>query len=150
MEFLAEVDSLLLRRFLEQHHLVCVAVSAVEGVDVSGGGGSFRLPRSNYGKSSVYQPTLRLRAVPVLVAKLSNKGEMYGLPSLQLKNCPIFVAYIRVAFECQRWKRDEVVAQQWGMCYVVQFYVHLSVVKAKSYGKVPVACNGDCSFVRKT
>ena len=45
MEFPAEVDSLLLRCLLEQH-LVCVAVSAVEGVGVSGGGGSFRFPRS--------------------------------------------------------------------------------------------------------
>ena len=79
MEFPAEVDSLLLRRFLEQH-LVCVAVSAVEGVGVSGGGGSFRLPRSNYGTISVYNPSLRLWMVLVLAAKLSNQGEMYGLP----------------------------------------------------------------------
>ena len=149
MEFPAEVDSFLLRRFLEQH-LVCVAVSAVEGVGVSEGGRSFRLPRSNYGTSSVYYPTLRLWAAPVLASKLFNEGEMYGLPSLQLESYPIFVASIRVAFECQRWKRDEVVAQQWGVCYVVQFYVHLSVVRVKSYGKVTVACDGGCSPVCKT
>ena len=64
---------------------MCVAVSAVEGADVSGGGGSFRLPRSNYDTSSIYHPTLRLLAVPVLAAKLSNQGEMYGLPPLQLE-----------------------------------------------------------------
>ena len=96
-----------------------VAVSAVEGVDVSGGGGSFRLPRSNHGTSSVYHPILCLWAVPILRAKLSNQGKICGLPPFQLEGCPIFVACIRVAFECQRWKRDEVVAQQWGMCYVV-------------------------------
>ena len=42
----AEADSLLLRRLLEQC-LVGVTVSAVENIDVSRGGGSFRLPRSN-------------------------------------------------------------------------------------------------------
>ena len=66
---------------------------------------------------------------------------MYDTPPLQLENNPIFFACIRVAFECERWKRYEVVAQQCGMCYVVQFYVHSSVVKAKSYGKVTVACD---------
>ena len=30
---------------------MCMAVSAVEGVDISGGGGSFRLPRRKYGTS---------------------------------------------------------------------------------------------------
>ena len=94
------VDFLLLRRFLEQH-LVCVAVSAVEGVDVSRGGESFRLPRSNYGTSSVYHPTVCLRAVPVLAAELSNQGEMYALPPLHLERYPIFVACIHRAFECQ-------------------------------------------------
>ena len=89
----------LLRRFLEQD-LVGVAVSAVESVDVSGVGGSFRLLRRNYGTSSV--PTLHLWAVPVLAAKLSKQGEMYGLPLLQLENYPIFVACIRVAITCQR------------------------------------------------
>ena len=79
MKFPAEVNSLLLRRFLEQH-LVCVAVSAVEGVAVSKGGGSFRLSRSNYGTNSAYHPTLRLWAVPILAAKLSNRGEMHDLP----------------------------------------------------------------------
>ena len=119
---------------------MCVAVSTVEGVDVSGSGESFRFPRSNHGTSSVYHPILRLWAVPVLAAKLSNQGEMYGLAPLQLESYPIFVACISVASEYQTWKRDKVVAQQWGMCYVVQFYVHLSVVRAKSYGKVTVAC----------
>ena len=87
MEFPAEVDSLLLHRYLEQH-LVCVAVSSVEGVDVSGGGGSIYLPRSNYGTSSGYHPTLRLRVVPVLTAKLSNQGEFYSLPSFSLRVTP--------------------------------------------------------------
>ena len=105
------IDSLLLRRFLEQH-LVCVAVSAVEGVEVNEGGGSFRLPRSNYDTSSVYHSTLRLWAVPLLAAKLSNQGQMYGLPPLQLESYLIFVAYIRVVFECQKWKQCEIVAQQ--------------------------------------
>ena len=147
MEFLAEVDVLLLRRFLEQH-LVCVAVSAVEGVDASGGGGSFCLPWSIYGTRSVYHPTLPLWAVSVLAATLSNQGEMYGVAPVQLESYIIFVACIRMAFECRIWKRDEVVAQQWGMCYVVQFYVHPPVVRAKSYGKFTVTCDGGCFHVR--
>ena len=138
MEFPAEVDPLLLRRFLEPH-LVCVATIAVGEVNVSGGGGSFRLPWSNCGTSSVYHATLRLCAVPVLAAKLSNQEEMCGFSPFQLKSYPIFVASIRVAFECQRWKRDDVVTQQCDMSYVVQFYVHPSVVRVKSYGKVTVA-----------
>ena len=117
---------------------MCVAVSALKDVDVSGGGGSVRLLRSNYGTSSVYNPTLRLWAVPVLGVKLFNLGEIYGLPPLQFESCPIFVACMRVAFDRQRWKREEVVAQQWGMSYVVQFYVHPSVVSAKNYGKFTV------------
>ena len=56
-----------------------MAVSAVEGIDASRGGGSFRLPRSNYGTSRVYHATLRLWAVPVLATKLSNQGEIYDL-----------------------------------------------------------------------
>ena len=95
MEFPAEVDFLLLCRFLKQH-LVCVAVSAVQGVGVSGGGGSFCSPRSKYGTSSVYHPTLRLWVVPVLAAKLSNQIEMYGISPLQLESYTIFVAYIYV------------------------------------------------------
>ena len=83
-------------------------------------------------------------------AKLSNQWEMYGLPLLQLESYPIFVACIRVDFQCQRWKRDEVVSQQWGMCYVVQFYVHPPVVRVESYGKITVACDEGCSPVRKT
>ena len=70
MKLPAEADSLLLRRLLEQY-LVGVAVSALEKVGVSRGGGSFRLPRSNNGASSVYHPTCRLRAVPILAVKLS-------------------------------------------------------------------------------
>ena len=81
---------MLLRRILEQH-FVCVAVSAVEGVDITGVGRSFRLPRSNYATSSVYHSMLRLWAIPVLVAKLSNQGEMYGLPPLQVESYSIFV-----------------------------------------------------------
>ena len=104
-----EVEILMFHPFLEQH-FVCVVVSAVEGVDVSGGGRNFRLSRSSYGISSVYHPTLGLWAVPVLQAKLSNQGEMYDLPSVQLESYPIFITYICMAFECQIWKRDEVVA----------------------------------------
>ena len=131
---------------------MCVTVSAVEGVDVSGDGGSFRFLRRNIGTSSVYLTTLRLWAAPVLAAKISNQQEIYGPPPppLRLESYPIFVAGIRVPFEYQRWKRDEVVAKQWGMCYVVQFYVDSSVVRAKSYGTVTVACDGGYSSVRKT
>ena len=71
MKLPAEADSLLLRRLLEQC-LVGVAVSAVEKIDASRGGGNFRLTRSNNGASSVYHPTCRLRAVPILAAKLSD------------------------------------------------------------------------------
>ena len=77
-------------------------------------------------------------------------GNMYGLPPLQLESYLIFVVCIHVAFECQRWKRDEVAAQQWGMGYFMKFYVDPSVVRAKRYGKVTVACDGGCSPVRKT
>ena len=49
---------------------VCMYV--LKKVNVSRGGGSFCLPRSNNGASSVYHPTYRLRAVPVLAAKLSD------------------------------------------------------------------------------
>ena len=49
-----------------------VTVSAVEKVDVSRGGGSFRLPRSNNDTGSVYHPTCCLRAVPIFAAKLSD------------------------------------------------------------------------------
>ena len=120
---------------------MCVAGSAVEGVDVSGGGESFRFPRSNYGIGIIFHPTFRLWAVTVPAAKLSNQGEMYGLPPLKLDNYPIFVVYIRVAIKCQRWNPDEVVAQEWDMCYVVQFYVRPSVVRAKIYVKVTVTCD---------
>ena len=128
---------------------MCVAVSAVESIDVSGGGGSFRLPRSNYVSCSVYRPTLWLWAVPILAAKLFNQREIYDLSPLRLESYPIFVASIRVAFEYQRWKQFEIVAQQWGMCYVAQFYVHPSIVRAKSYGKATVACDEGCIPVRK-
>ena len=45
MKLPAEADSLLLRRLLEQC-LVGVTVSAMEYIDVSWGGGSFRFPKS--------------------------------------------------------------------------------------------------------
>ena len=112
--------------------------------------GAFPLPMRNYGTSSVYHSSLRLWVVPVLAAKLSDQGEMYGLTPLKVESYPTFVVCIRVAFECQRWKRDEVLAQTWGMCYVAQFYVYPSVSRAKSYGKVTVACDGSCPPVRKT
>ena len=79
--------TLLLRRFLEQD-LVCVAVSAMEGVDVSGGGEILRLPRSKYGTSSVYHPTLRLWAIHVLAAKLSNQEEIYDRSPFILRVTP--------------------------------------------------------------
>ena len=41
------------------------------------------------------------------------------------------------------------VAQEWGVCYVVQFNVHLSVVRAKIYGNIIVTCEGGCSPDRK-
>ena len=78
MEFPVAVDSLLLPRCLEQH-LVCVAVSAVEGIDVNGGVGSFRLPKSNDGTSSVYYSTLRLWVIPVVAAKFFNQGNLYSV-----------------------------------------------------------------------
>ena len=74
---------------------------------------------------------------------------MYGLSPCQLESYPIIFAYIRVAFECQRWREDEIVAHQWGMCYVVQFYVYTSVVRAKRYGTITLTCDGGCSPVRK-
>ena len=70
MKLPAEANSLLLRRSLEQR-LVGVTVSATEKVDVSPGGGTIRLPRNNNGASSVYHFTCRLRALPILAAKLS-------------------------------------------------------------------------------
>ena len=83
------VDSLLLRCFFFQL-LVCEAVSAVESVDISGAGRSFRLPRSNNGTGSVYHLTLRLWAVPVRAAKLSNQREMYDRRPLKLESYLIF------------------------------------------------------------
>ena len=75
MKFPAGVDSLLL--LLEQY-LVGVAERAVRNVDIGGGGGGFRFPRRGDGTSSVYHVICRLRAVPVLAAKLTNQGEKYG------------------------------------------------------------------------
>ena len=63
---------------------MCGAVSTVEGVDVNESGGSFRLPKSNYEKSIVYHPTLRLWAVPVLAAKLSSRGKYTVFPPFSL------------------------------------------------------------------
>ena len=76
-----------------------------------------------------------ITAQAVSTALLFASGESY----------PIFVACIRVAFECQNWKQNEVVAQQWSVYDVVQFYVHPSIVGAKSYGTVTVACDGGFS-----
>ena len=67
---------------------MCVTVSVVEGVDVSGGGGSFRLPGNNYATSSVYYLILRLWAVPVLAAKLSNQGGMFVRSPFYLRVTP--------------------------------------------------------------
>ena len=55
-----------------------------------------------------------------------------------------------MAFECQRWKKDEVVAQQWGICYVVQFNVRLPLDRTKRYGKVNAACDRLLFSVPKT
>ena len=76
MKLPAEADSLLLRRLLEQC-LVGVAASAMETVDVSRGGRRFCLPRSKSGASSFYRSTCRLKAVPILAAKLSDLGELH-------------------------------------------------------------------------
>ena len=65
-----------------------VAERAVENVDISGGGGSFRLPRRDCGKSSVYHATCRFRAEPVLTAKLTDQGEKYGFSPLSLRVTP--------------------------------------------------------------
>ena len=71
MKLPAEADFLLLRRLLEQC-LVGGAVGVVEKADASRGIGSSRFPRSNNGASSVYHPTCRLWAVPILAAKFSD------------------------------------------------------------------------------
>ena len=55
-----------------------VAERAVQNVDIGGGGGGFRLPRRDCGTSTVYHTTCRLRAEPVLTAKLTDQGEKYG------------------------------------------------------------------------
>ena len=100
-----------------------------------GGVGAFACPGVMTAKIVFTNSTLRL-------------WEMYGIPPLQCESCPISVAGIHVAFDCQRWGQDKVVAQQWGKCYVMQFNVHPSVVRAKSYGKFTVTCDEGCSLVR--
>ena len=69
-----------------------VAVSAVEKVNVSRGGGSFRLPRSNNGTRSVYHPTCCLRAVPILAAKFSDQGNCTIPPPFSLGVTPLSTA----------------------------------------------------------
>ena len=69
--------------------------------------------------------------------KTFQSGEMYGLPPLQLESYLSFVAFLRVTFERQKWERDGVVDLQWAMCYVVQVYVHPSVVKVKTTVRSP-------------
>ena len=81
MKLPAEADSLLLRHLVEQC-VVGVAVSATENVDVSRGGGHFRLPWSNNGVSFVYHPTCRLRVVPILAARHPDLREV--APSILL------------------------------------------------------------------
>ena len=77
------------------------------------------------------------------------RGKCKVFPPFSLRVTPsLSPAY--VTFEYQRWKRSEVVAQQWDICYVMQLYLHPSVVRAKSYGKSTVTCYGDCSPVCKT
>ena len=96
MEFPAEVDSLLLRRFREQH-LVCVAVKVQWKVLMSVGVvGAFACPEAITAQAVSYRPTLRLWAVPVLAAKLSNQGEMYGLSPFSFRITQSFSpAYVR-------------------------------------------------------
>ena len=71
-----------------------VAERAVENVDISGGGGSFRFPPRDCGTSSVYHATCRLRAVPVQAAKLTDQGEKYGFSPFETKSYSIFVTRI--------------------------------------------------------
>ena len=88
-----------------------VAERAVENVDISGGGGSFHFLRRDCSTSSVYHATCRLRAVPVLAAKLTDQGNKYGFSPFKLKRYSIFVTRICVTFSCHGREGDEIVAQ---------------------------------------
>ena len=63
-----------------------VAGRAVQDVDIGGGGGGFRLPRRDCGTSPVYHTTCRLRAEPVLTAKLTDQGKKYGFSPFELES----------------------------------------------------------------
>lgn len=84
MKLSAKCHALLLRRLLEQF-LGCVAIRALNEVDVREGGGSFRLPRRFYGTNSGYQAIYRLRAVPIVAAKRSGRWEMCAIPLFSLR-----------------------------------------------------------------
>ena len=115
-----------------------VAERAVESVDISGGGGSFRFPRRDCGTSSVYHATCHLRAVPVLAAKLTDQGGKYGFSPFELKSYSIFITRVCVTFSCHGRERDEIVAQLGNMGYVVHFNAYASVVGAETYRKVTI------------
>ena len=115
-----------------------VAERAVESVDISGGGGSFRFSRRDCGTSSVYHATCHLRAVPVLAAKLTDQGGKYGFSPFELKSYSIFVTRVCVTFSCHGRERDEIVAQLGNMGYVVHFNAYASVVGAETYRKVTI------------
>ena len=101
MAFPAEVDSLLLRRFLDQH-LACVTVSAVEGVNVSGGWWERPLAQEQLRHKQCLPPYPSPLDGTRTGGKASNQEEMYDILPLQLKSYPIFVACILEAFEFQR------------------------------------------------
>ena len=77
-----------------------VAGRAVQDVDIGGGGGGFRLPRRDCGTSTVYHTTCRLRAEPVLTAKLTDQGEKYGFSPFELESYSTFVTHVCVTFQC--------------------------------------------------
>ena len=108
-----------------------VAERAVEDVDVSGGVGSFYFPRRDDGTSRVYHVICRLRAVPVLAAKLTSQGEKYGFSPFLLESYSIFIARVCMAFLCHRREGDEIIAQLGNMGYVVHFNAYPSVVGAE-------------------
>ena len=110
----------------------------MENIDISGGGGSFRFPRRDCGTSSVNHATCRLRAVPVLAAKLTDQGGKYGFPPFELESYSIFVTRVCVTFLCHGRERDEIVAQLGNMGYVVHFNTYPSVVGAETYRKVTI------------
>ena len=115
-----------------------VAERAVENVDISEGGASFRFPRRDCGTSSVNHATCRLRAVPVLAAKFTDEGKKYGFSPFELKSYSIFVTRLCVTFLCHGRERDDIVAQLGNMGYVVHFNAYPSVVGAETYRKVTI------------